>query len=35
MTSYTEEEKRKAVEMVEECVGSVMHATSKSGYPSR
>lgn len=35
MTSYTEEVKRKAVEMVEECAGSVMHATSKSGYPSR
>ena len=35
MTSYTEEEKRKAVEMVEECGGSVMHATRKSGYPSR
>lgn len=35
MTSYTEEEKRKAVEMVEECGGFVMHATRKSGYPSR
>lgn len=35
MTSYTAEEKRKAVEMVEECGVSVMHATRKSGYPSR
>lgn len=35
MTSYTEEEKRKAVEMVEECGGFVMHTTRKSGYPSR
>lgn len=31
MTSYTEEEKRKAVEMVKECVGSVMRTTRKSG----
>lgn len=31
MTSYTEEEKRKAVEMVEECVGSVMRTTRKLG----
>lgn len=35
ITSYTEEEKRKTVETVEECGGSVMHATRKSGYPSR
>lgn len=35
MTSCTEEEKRKAVEMVEECGGSVMRTTLKSGYPSR
>lgn len=35
MTSYTEEEKRKAVEMVEECGGFVMHETRKSGYPFR
>lgn len=33
MTSYTEEEKRKAVETVEECGGSVMRATRKSGHP--
>lgn len=35
MTSYTEEEKHKTVETVEECGGSVVHATRKSGYPSR
>lgn len=33
MTSWTEEEKRKTVETVEECGGSVMRTTRKSGYP--
>lgn len=35
MTSYTEEEKHKTVETVEGCGGLVMHATRKSGHPSR
>ena len=35
MPSYTEEEKRKAVETIEECGGSVTRAIRKLGYPSR
>ena len=35
MPSYTEEEKRKAVETVEQCRGSVTRAIRKLGYPSR
>ena len=35
MPSYTEKQKRKAVEMVEECGGSVTRAMRKLGYPSR
>lgn len=35
MPSYTEEQKRKAVETVEECGGSVTRAIRRLGYPSR
>ena len=35
MPSYTEEQKRKAVEMVDECGGSVTRAMRKLGYPTR
>lgn len=35
MPSYTEEQRRKAVEAVEECGGSVTRAMRKLGYPSR
>lgn len=35
MPSYTEEQKRRAVDMVEECGGSVTRAMRKLGYPSR
>ena len=35
MPSYTEEHKRKAVETVEECGGSVTRAIRRLGYPSR
>lgn len=35
MPSYTEEQKRRAVETVEECGGSVMRALRKLGYPTR
>lgn len=35
MPSYTEEQKRRAAETVEECGGSVMRAMRKLGYPTR
>lgn len=35
MSSYTDEQKRKAVEMLDECGGSVTRAMRKLGYPSR
>ncbi|WP_419060520.1 hypothetical protein [Ellagibacter isourolithinifaciens] len=35
MPSYTEEQKRRAVETVEECGGSVTRAMRKLGYPTR
>lgn len=35
MSSYTDEQKRRAVDMVEECGGSVMRAMRKLGYPTR
>lgn len=35
MPSYTEEQKRRAVDMVEECGGSVTRAMRKLGYPTR
>ena len=35
MPSYTEEEKRKAVETIKECGGSVTRTIRKLGYPSR
>ncbi len=35
MPSYTEEQKRRAVETVEECGGSVTRAMCKLGYPTR
>lgn len=35
MPSYTEEQKRRAVDMVEECGGSVTRAMRKLGYPMR
>lgn len=35
MPSYTEEQKRRAVDMVEECGGSVTRAMRKLGYLSR
>lgn len=35
MPSYTEEQRRKAIEAVEECGGSVTRAIRKLGYPSR
>lgn len=35
MPSYNDEQKRKAIEMVEECGGSVTQAMRKLGYPSR
>lgn len=35
MPSYTDEQKRRAVDMVEECGGSVTRAMRKLGYPTR
>lgn len=35
MLSYTEEQKCRAVETVEECGGSVTRAMRKLGYPTR
>ena len=35
MPSYTEEQKRRAVEAVKECGGSVTRAIRRLGYPSR
>lgn len=35
MPSYTEEQKRRAIETVEECGGSVTRAMRKLGYPTR
>ena len=35
MPSYTDEQKRRAVETVEECGGSVTRAMRKLGYPTR
>ena len=35
MPSYTDEQKRRAVETVEECGGSVTRAMRKLGYPAR
>lgn len=35
MPSYTEEQKRRAVDMVEECGGSVTRAMRRLGYPTR
>ena len=35
MPSYTEEQKRRAVEMDEECGGSVTRAMRRPGYPAR
>ena len=35
MPSYTDEQKRRAVDMVEECGGSVTRALRKLGYPTR
>ncbi len=35
MPSYTEEQKRRAVEMVDECGGSVTRAMRRLGYPAR
>ncbi len=35
MPSYTEEQKRRALDAVEECGGSVTRAIRKLGYPSR
>lgn len=35
MPSYAEEQKRRAVETVEQCGGSVTRAMRKPGYPTR
>ena len=35
MPSYTDEQKRRAIEMVEECGGSVTRAMRRLGYPTR
>ena len=35
MPSYTEEQKRRTVETIEECGGSVTRAMRKLGYPTR
>lgn len=35
MPSYTDEQKRRAIEVVEECGGSVTRAMRRLGYPSR
>lgn len=35
MPSYTDEQKRRAVEAVEECGGSVTRAMRRLGYPTR
>ena len=35
MPSYTEEQKRIAIETVEECGGSVTQAMRRLGYPTR
>ena len=35
MPSYTDEQKRRAVDMIEECGGSVTPAMRKLGYPTR
>lgn len=35
MPSYTDEQKRRAVETVEECGGSVTRAMRRLGYPTR
>lgn len=35
MPSYTDEQKRRAVDMIEECGGSVTRAMRRLGYPMR
>nr|WP_286168538.1 hypothetical protein [Eggerthella sp. AM16-19] len=35
MPSYTDEQKRKAVDMIEECGGSVTRAIRRLGYSTR
>lgn len=35
MPSYTDEQKHRAVDMIEECGGSVMRAMRRLGYPTR
>ena len=35
MPSCTEEQRRKAVDMIEECGGSVTRAMRRPGYPAR
>ena len=35
MPSYTDEQRQRAIEVVEECGGSVTRAMRKLGYPSR
>ncbi len=35
MPSYTDEQKRGAVDMIEECGGSVTRAMRRLGYPTR
>ncbi len=35
MPSYTDEQKRRTIEMVEECSGPVTWAMRRLGYPSR
>lgn len=35
MPSYTEEQRHRAIEAVEECEGSVTRAIRRPGYPTR
>lgn len=35
MPSYTDEQRRRAVDMIEECGGSVPRAMRRLGYPTR
>ena len=35
MPSYTDEQRRRAVDMIEECGGSVTRAMRRLGYPAR
>ena len=35
MPSHTDEQKRRAVDMIEECGGSVTRAMHRLGYPTR